>query len=74
MDPTMEPIDGRTDRGVPEDLEPRGCGFMPELTMFNPVVARLDWRTGLTWFDWLETGNVLASWRHADCASQHCMG
>lgn len=41
----MEPIEGRTDKGVllPEDLEPRGCGFITELTMFNPVVvARLD--------------------------------
>jgi len=42
VDPTTEPIDGRTDRGVPQDLEPIGCGFMAELTMFNPVVARLD--------------------------------
>jgi len=38
----MEPIDGRIDRGVPEDLEPKGCGFMTELTMFSPVEARLD--------------------------------
>lgn len=38
----MEPIGGRTDTGVAEDLEPRGCGFITELTMLNPVVARLD--------------------------------
>lgn len=38
----MEPIDGKTDIGVPEDMEPRGCGFMAELIVFGPVVARLD--------------------------------
>lgn len=70
----MDPTDGRKDRGVAEDPEARGCGFMTELTIFSPVVARLDWRTWLTWFDWFETENILVSWRHDDCASEHWRG
>lgn len=76
VEPTMEPIDGRTDRGVAaEDLEPKDCDFITELTMLIPDVTRLDGRTELVWLlDWFDTENVLDSWLQIVCASQHCIG
>lgn len=61
----MGPFDGRTDKGVAEDFEPKVCEFVTELTMLIPVI---------TWLDWFETENVLASWLQTDCASELCIG
>lgn len=75
VEPTMEPLDGRTDRGVAEDLEPKDCDLVTELTMLIPVVARFGGRTEDIWLlDWFDTENILDSWLHIVCASEHCIG